>query len=888
MAPVDNLSLRTEVIMAKVLLKDYKSPAYAVDSINLYFNLHETRTVVSSTLQFKKLKNENLHLNGQNLKLLSVILNSKEVSNSKVNYEVKYTVTDDMLTIEAQHLPETFELQIQVEINPELNKACEGLYVSNGIFCTQCEAESFRKITYMLDRPDVMTIYTVEIEADKSKYPILLSNGDEVTKRDLPDGRHYSKWKDPFKKPSYLFALVAGDLGVVRDHFVTASGKKVKLEIFASHGKENRCLHAMASLKKAMRWDEERFGLEYDLNQYMIVAIDDFNMGAMENKGLNVFNSKLVLADTKTATDDDFDAIESVVGHEYFHNWTGNRITCRNWFELSLKEGLTVFRDQEFSADLNSRPVQRIKDVGSLRTRQFAEDAGPNAHPVRPSSCAAVDNFYTATIYEKGSEVIRMMQTIVGRTGFRNGMNEYFKRHDGEAVTIEEFAASISEANGMDFTQFKLWYSQAGTPEITVTENYSAATSTYHLTLRQSCELTFSEKAENFLKKPFHIPLLVGLIDQQGKEIPLQSEDIVWNSDKKPVLHLKNELQTFVFKNIKEKPVLSLNREFSAPVKIKWEASIHDLIHLIKFDSDAFNKYEISQKLVLWEAQRIIKKIHANETFTVNPEIIGSLGAVLNTVHLDSAFKALMLGLPSDATLVLEEPLLDAKVFELARAAIRNAFVKQYGSDLSAAYSKLQASETAADRSLKNRLLSYLFRTDFLGAAKLAHEQFKSATNMTDTISALALVSERKTSERDHFLKLFFDQWSGDMVVFSKWLGIQASSSADDTFSRVQEIAASSYFNSQNPNSIYSLHAVFGKNYQAFNSDDGSTYQWYCDQILKIDSWNPQVAARLCASFNFVKKLPTIQKEKAVAHVQRVLGQSTLSKNSREILEKCI
>ena len=474
----------------KIYLKDYSAPAYAINNINLYFNLFENKTVVSSVLNLEKIKDEDLVLDGENIKLISIQLNSKNFTD--------YKLSDKNLTILSKNIPQTAELKIVVEINPEQNKSCEGLYLSNGIFCTQCEAESFRKITYMIDRPDVMTSYTVEIEADKKKYPILLSNGDQIKKHNLPDGRHYAMWKDPFKKPSYLFALVAGDMGVVTDEFVTASGKKVKLEVFASHGKENRCLHAIKSLKKAMRWDEEHFGLEYDLNQYMIVAIDDFNMGAMENKGLNVFNSKLVLADLATATDDDFDAIESVVGHEYFHNWTGNRITCRNWFELSLKEGLTVFRDQEFSSDMNSRPVQRIKDVSSLRARQFTEDAGPNAHPVRPNSCLAIDNFYTATIYEKGSEVIRMMQTIVGRDGFRKGMNEYFKRHDGEAVTINEFAASISEANNMDFSQFKLWYSQAGTPEVSVTENFYPDLGTYHLTLEQSCALTLTESQEHF------------------------------------------------------------------------------------------------------------------------------------------------------------------------------------------------------------------------------------------------------------------------------------------------------------------------------------------------------------------------------------------------------
>src|SRR3989344_4832601 len=741
----------------------------------------------------------------------------------------------------------------------------------------------------MMDRPDVMTTYTVQIEADKKKYPLLLSNGDCVATADLTDGRHTATWKDPFKKPSYLFALVAGDMGVIEDHFITASGKKVKLEVFAAHGKENRCLHAMASLKKAMKWDEDRFGLEYDLNQYMIVAIDDFNMGAMENKGLNVFNSKLVLADTESATDDDFDAIESVVGHEYFHNWTGNRVTCRNWFELSLKEGLTVFRDQEFSADMNSRPVQRIKDVSSLRARQFPEDAGPNAHPVRPSSCMAVDNFYTATIYEKGSEVIRMMQTIVGKKGFRSGMNEYFKRHDGQAVTIDQFAAAISEANGMDFSQFKLWYSQAGTPEVSVTEKYDNTTQKYTLTLQQNCPLTWTEQKENFDKKPFHIPLLVGLIDSNGAELSLNSKDIIWNSDKQPVLHLKESQQTFTFEGLASKPTLSLNRQFSAPIRLKWEASIKELTHLIKFDSDAFNKFEFSQKIVLLELKNLIKKLNSGITDPeVNLDIIHSIGSVLQDPKLDSAFKSLMLSLPSDSTLVMEEPILDAKIFEAARNLIRQTFVKHYGVVIQELYKKLQTSTIAADRSLKNRLLAYLFRTQFNEAAQLTAVQYEKATSMTDRIAALSLLSETVTADRDKYLKHFFDLWSKDLVVFSKWLGVQASSPAQDTFQKMKEISNSDYFNSQNPNSIYAFHSLFGKNYLAFNTDDGETYNWFCDEILKIDSWNPQVAARLCTSFNFVKKLPPLQQEKAILQIKRILANTKLSKNSRELLEKCI
>ncbi|MFZ3230332.1 MAG: aminopeptidase N [Pseudobdellovibrio sp.] len=868
----------------KIELKDYTSPAYSIEQLHLYFNLHETKTIVASTIKIKKIKNEPLVLNGENLKIISIELNGANFSD--------YVLTAHSLTILNKLLSESFELKIQVELNPEENKSCEGLYLSKGIFCTQCEAESFRKITYMLDRPDVMTKYTVEIEADKTKYPLLLSNGDRISTRDLPNNRHHALWSDPFKKPSYLFALVAGDMGVVGSTYITKSGKEVKLEVFASHGKEERCKHALVSLEKAMKWDEVRFGLEYDLNQYMIVAIDDFNMGAMENKGLNVFNSRLVLADVESATDEDFESIESVVGHEYFHNWTGNRVTCRNWFELSLKEGLTVFRDQEFSADLNSRPVQRIKDVNSLRTRQFVEDAGPNAHAVRPSSCLAVDNFYTATIYEKGAEIIRMMQTLVGRKGFRKGMDEYFRRHDGQAVTINEFVAAISEQNNTDLSQFKNWYSQAGTPEVFVTESFDAAKKEYSLSLEQKCALTLSEQIDQkngtFQKQPFHIPLLVGLIDAKGEELKITSEDVIWNSDEKPVLHLKQQQQNFVFKNLETKPVLSLNREFSAPVNIRWTVPNAELIHLIKFDSDEFNKYEISQKIVLTEMKRLIAKIRKSENAEVNIDIVHSIGSVLINPNLDSAFKALMLSLTSDATLALEEDIIDSNLFEKARSIIRNSIVKHYAAVMIETYKKLQSSNLASDRSLKNKVLAYLFKGQYAGSVGLVTKQYDNSKNMTDTIYALNLLCETKSAEREIYLEKFFKRWSNDSVVFNKWLIAQAGSPAEDTFDKMKSIAQQNYFDGKNPNSIYSFHGVFGKNYCAFNSNSGQTYAWFCDEIIKIDKWNPQVAARLCSSFNFVKKLPQQQKEHALIEIQRVLNHTDLSNNSRELLEKCI
>ena len=860
----------------RIYLKDYQAPAFGISQVHLHFNLSETKTIVTSKIIFNKIKNESLILNGENLKLISVKLNEKTLA------ATDYTLTEQHLTLPTT--PQEFSLETVVEINPEANKSCVGLYLSKGIFATQCEAEGFRNITYFLDRPDVMTSYTVEVEADLKKYPILLSNGDLLEKKEIGNGRHKAIWKDPFKKPSYLFALVAGDLGVIEDTFTTKSGKKVKLEVFATHGKQSRCHFALESLKKSMKWDEERFGLEYDLNQFMIVSIDDFNMGAMENKGLNVFNSRLVLADPKSATDTDFDRIESVVGHEYFHNWTGNRVTCRNWFELSLKEGLTVFRDQEFSSDLNSRAVQRIKDVDALRESQFAEDAGPNSHPVRPESCLAVDNFYTPTIYEKGSEVIRMMQTIVGKKGFRTGMDEYFKRHDGQAVTILDFANAISEPNQIDLTQFKLWYSQAGTPTVEVSEKYEATSKEYFLTLKQSCELTEKQPQKN----PFHIPLRVGLIDSAGKDMKLNCSDLAINTDGLPLLHLKTKEPTFKFTSVNEKPVLSLNREFSAPIKLIWSATQAELLHLIKFDSDEFNRREASYKMTLQELRRLVSAARQNKTLTTDTSIIEALGFILTDTKIDPQFKALMLQLPDQEILAQEENVLDALAFEKAYACVYQALFAKYKTEIVELYKKHHVQNTSKDRALKNRLLHMMIDAGDQAAITTAMTQFTEAQNMTDRLEALVALCNTASSEKTKALEIFLAEWKDDAVVFNKWLQAQALAKTQTTFADVKKIMTSKYFSLDTPNNVYSLIGVMGGNYLAMHDESGETYKWLCDQILTVDQKNPQVAARLCGCFNFVKKLPTSLKEKAQTEISRVLAHTQLSKNSRELLEGCI
>lgn len=860
----------------RLFLKDYKAPTFAIDDVQLEFDLHETKTLVRCTQKIRRLEKSPLVLNGTSLKLISIKLNSQELPPEK------YTLDDETLTI--SETPETFNLEILVEVNPEANKSCSGLYLSRGIFATQCEAEGFRQITYFMDRPDVMTSYTVRITADQKKYPVLLSNGDLIEKKELGDGRHQALWKDPFKKPSYLFALVAGDLGVVSGNFTTSSGKNVKLEVYASHGKQSRCQHALESLKKAMKWDEERFGLEYDLGQYMIVSIDDFNMGAMENKGLNIFNSRLVLADPQSATDTDFDRIESVVGHEYFHNWTGNRVTCRNWFELSLKEGLTVFRDQEFSSDVNSRAVQRIKDVDSLRSRQFAEDAGPNSHPVRPESCLAVDNFYTATIYEKGSEVIRMMQTIVGQKGFRLGMDEYFHRHDGQAVTIMDFADAIATPNKADFEQFKLWYSQAGTPEVFVTESYDASAKTYTLTLRQSCA---PDKLQS-QKKDFHIPLLIGLIDSKGRDMKLVSQDIVFNSDEKAVLHFRKTEQNFVFIAVNEKPVLSLNREFSAPIRLHWKASDTDLLHLIKYDSDAFNRREACYKMILSELRRLIKDNQAQRPLSPRTEVIDALLAVLNDTSIDPQFKALMLQLPGPDILAQEESLLDAISFNHATLALTQVFVKTGGDKIYELYLQHHKKQTSGDRALKNRLLSLLVSSQYPQSVSLASAQYQQAQNMTDKIAALAILCETTTPEAQFALDDFFKTWKDDSVVFNKWLLVQSTAQMDSVFENCRKLSKTPPFSEDNPNNIYSLHARLTENFYALQTAKENPFVWLADEILRIDRQNPQVAARICGGFNFIKKYPQKNKEQALNEIRRVLNSKELSKNSRELLESCL
>lgn len=870
----------------KIFLKDYQKPDYQIDSLHLNFDLNEDFTTVTATSKMRKTNSSatELWLDGENLELKEITVNGQ-----KPRYELTKEGLKILSTLDS------FELQIVTVLKPQENTSLEGLYKSNGTFCTQCEAQGFRKITYFLDRPDVMTTYQVRIEAEKKKYPVLLSNGNKLSQKDLPQGRHEVIWQDPFKKPCYLFALVAGDLGKIEDQFTTRSGKKVQLEIFSAHGTQKRCEFAMEALKRSMLWDEKRFGREYDLSNYMIVAIDDFNAGAMENKGLNVFNSRLVFADHMTATDEDYHRIDSVIAHEYFHNWTGNRVTLRDWFHLSLKEGLTVFRDQEYSMDHSSQALVRIDNVNDLRNYQFAEDAGPNAHPIRPSSCFAVDNFFTATIYEKGSEIIRMMQTMVGRPGFRKGMDLYFERHDGQAVIIEDFAKAISDANHQNWEQFKLWYSQAGTPTVTARETYDPVQKKYTLALEQSCPLTSREKEEGLSpsdKKPFDIPLEIGLLGRKGQDLDLHCAGLVKNTEGKNLLHLRKAKEEFVFEKVEEKPVLSLNRQFSAPIHLNFDTSLENLVHQGKYDSDLFNRWEAWQKIYSEELRRLISAVQNKENLKANASLLEAFSLTLKNQELDPALKSLLIALPSFDMIAQEQAILDSSAFLKARQFLQLQMAQTGSPELLKIYQDFHgknvfnlSNEDIGKRRLKNMALMYLSLLQ--EHQNLAMNQLEKAQSMTDAESALLVLANTESPYRSQGLELFYQRFQKETLVLNKWFALQASSYNQQAFSDVQRLMSHPEFNIKNPNRVYSLLRTFGDNVIRFHEGSGETYRFMADQIMILDKLNPQVAARVSGSFDLWKKLPEGLKEKAHAQLERLVKHG-LSQNTHEIISNAL
>ena len=760
------LAMKTNVAPQPILLVDYRPPAYFIKEVKLCFDLEEEKTTVSSKMNIYQNPTSNekfpdLILNGKDLKFISAKMDGRTLTSSD------YVLDDESLTIKSP--PQTFCLEIQNEIEPQNNTALEGLYKSGSIFCTQNEPEGFRTITYFLDRSDVMAKYTTKMIADEKLFPVMLSNGNEIGHGKLDNGKHWVEWEDPFAKPSYLFALVAGDLGCIRDEFITMSGRKIDLRIYCDKGNESKCHHAMHSLIKSMKWDEDVFGLEYDLDTFMIVAVDAFNMGAMENKGLNIFNTSCALADTDTATDGNYARIEGVIAHEYFHNWTGNRVTCRDWFQLTLKEGLTVFRDQEFSSDMQSRPLHRIEDVLALRASQFAEDAGPTAHPIKPSSYLQINNFYTATVYNKGAEVIRMIQTLIGKEAFRRGIDKYFELYDGQAVTTEDFIHAMELASGRDFTQFKRWYHQAGTPEIHVTTEYDQNAKTYTLKITQSCSAT----ADNSAKEPFHFPLAIGLIGKDGRDLPLKSS----------ILEITQAEETFVFENIPEVPVLSINRNFTAPIKVNLQYSQEEYIFLMAHDSDPFNRWEAGQELAKNLMLKMVAELAEGNLPELNPEFIKAFGAILNDPHLDDAMKARALVLPSETILGQNQNPIDYDGIHLVRELVLQKLAETYQARFKEIYNQLNTdepyrfdAESVGKRSLKNLCLSYL---SFLGtpeAIKMCKQQFYKASNMTDQISALSLLADIDCPDRKEALQAFYRQWRHDTLVMNKWLAVQALS----------------------------------------------------------------------------------------------------------------
>jgi len=862
--------------------KDYQQPDFWINQVDLTFELDEDNTFVHSVLHINRRvdapKNAPLILNGEAIQLENISLNNKLLSSTDYQLDV------DTLTL--QNVPDNFILHTTVRLQPKLNTALSGLYISSNNFCTQCEAEGFRRITYYLDRPDVMARFTTTIIADKQRYPILLSNGNRIETKELENGKHSVKWEDPFLKPSYLFALVAGNLACHVGEFITKSGRNIRLEIWVEPHNIDKCEHALVSLQKAMKWDEETYGLEYDLDLYMIVAVSDFNAGAMENKGLNVFNAKYVLASPQTATDEDYENIESVIAHEYFHNWTGNRVTCRDWFQLTLKEGLTVFRDQQFTAEMTSEAVKRILDVNGLRVSQFAEDAGAMAHPIRPESYIQMNNFYTATVYNKGSEIIGLYYTLLGKEGFRKGMDLYFKRHDGQAVTCDDFRNAMADANGKDLKQFERWYDQAGTPLITVETFYDQTQKTFELTISQ----TENKKGLVEQWKPWHIPIKVGLIDPEGQDMNCRLENEIKNKENH-VLELTEEKQTFRFIDIEKVPVPSVLRHFSAPVKLQIHRRREDLAFLMAHDSDAFNRWDAAQTL----AQEIILNLadhyQAGETLHLDAVFVARFGKILHDEHLDGSIRAMMLDLPEERLLAQSQHIANYQALYFAREFVRCTIAEHFETDLrNLYYAQMMPAyhndkNSVAKRRLKKRALQYLTALSNPEMTALALHQFETAHNMTDAQTALECLVEVGGTACEKALQSFYNKWQHDPLVLDKWFVFQAQSKAIGTFEKVQMLVKHPDFNLRNPNRVRALLATFGRNAVRFHEADGKGYQFLVDQVLALDEINPQIAARLVSHFNNWRKLDEARQTLIEKQLQRINQQSHLSNDVREIVQ---
>ncbi|MBH0012742.1 MULTISPECIES: aminopeptidase N [unclassified Pseudoalteromonas] len=852
-------------------LKDYKAPDFLIDHTELTFDLQPLSTKVSSLLTLTRVgdKKAPLVLDGIDLRLLSLSIDTVDITD--------YEIIGEQLII--NNLPDSCQLSIVTEISPETNTSLEGLYLSGGAYCTQCEAQGFRKITYYMDRPDVLATFDVTIIADK-KYLQLLSNGNQVDSGETQDGRHFVKWQDPFKKPSYLFALVAGDFDVLKDTYTTKSGKDVELALFVDKGNLSKTPHAIASLKKAMQWDEERFNLEYDLDIYMIVAVDFFNMGAMENKGLNVFNSKCVLANQETATDKDYHTIESIVGHEYFHNWTGNRVTCRDWFQLSLKEGLTVFRDQEFSSDLGSRALNRIDAVKVMRTHQFSEDAGPMAHPIRPEKVIEMNNFYTVTVYDKGAEVIRMMHTLLGETNFQKGMTLYFERHDGQAVTCDDFVSAMSDASGVDLEQFKQWYSQSGTPRLNAIQEFDSSSNTYTLTIEQTAP---ANQPEN---KKLHIPFAIELLDANGQSIALQYKGKKLDH----VLDVTNATQIFSFDNILEKPVAVLLEDFSAPCILNQQTTEPELLHIMRFARSDFSRWDAQQQLFI----KAIKSQITDATNSVlSSEIINALRVLINTKEGDLALIAELFKLPSFDTLAAEFDVIPVDDIIEITEKFEQQIADELADELLSCYESLEddgsiSASAVANRALKQICLHYLAKTQSPEAVTFIKEA-ASSTNMTNVLGALSAVVKASHPVRDELLSHFDSQWRHDVLVMDKWFALQAMQSGSTAIDDIKALYEHPCFDFSNPNRVRALVGSFSHfNTAQFHRADAQGYALLGDLLIKLNAINPQNASRMLTPFMSWKRYDDVRSQAMKLQLQRLANLDGLSADLYEKVEKAL
>lgn len=869
-----------------IYLKDYQAPNYWIDTTHLTFDLYEDNALVTSVLQMRLNEDQAssqsalpaLELQGEALELVSVHRDGVELGNDELQ------LGKNSLTVPVQN--KVFELQVMTRIRPQDNTSLEGLYKSNGMFCTQCEAEGFRKITYYLDRPDVMSVFTTKVIGSQTRYPILLSNGNAIERGTLAGDRHYVVWEDPFKKPCYLFALVGGDLEVIEDRFTTMSGRDVALQIFTESHNIHKCDHAMVSLKKSMKWDENVYGREYDLDIFMIVAVDHFNMGAMENKGLNIFNSSCVLASPDTATDATYQRIEAIVAHEYFHNWSGNRVTCRDWFQLSLKEGFTVFRDSGFSADMNSRGVKRIQDASLLRTAQFAEDAGPMAHPIRPQSFMEITNFYTLTVYEKGCEVVRMIHTILGAKNFRKGTDLYFDRHDGEAATCEDFVKAMEDASGVDLTQFRNWYNQAGTPVIHVTDEYDESTGEYSLILQQSCPATPGQEE----KLPFHIPVAVALLDNKGALVPFNER-----GDTETILHLRQAKETINISGCKSKPLPSLLRDFSAPVRIRYDYSKENLVFLMTHDTDSFNRWDAGQRLGVMAIEQLV----ANPQKAVDSLLIEAFGSVIGDLNLDKAVKAEMLCLPSEASLAEQSDVIDPLAIVSARKHVRQVIAEAHKEALFALYNSLDHERDyrpeagdIAERTLKNVCLGYLAAIDDDALLKQVEAQYDNASNMTDRRAAFGCIVDagcRNQSVIDRVLQDFFDRYQNDANVMDDWFAVQASSAELGSVDHVISLMNHEAFDASSPNKLRALIGSFAmRNMARFHAEGGGGYEFLADRIIELDKQNPQTASRLMTPLTRWKKFEPTASRLMQKALERIKAEPDLSTDVFEVVNKSL